>query len=239
MKKRVLITGSSSLLGEKIALKFSSCGYDLVLTYNQNGEDVLRLKQKIECNSGSFVDVFKVDLESEEDIGKLVKEVGEIDVLINNAAYNNDDEMFNKDSLDFIKTYKINAVAPFLLAKGFRSSLIKNKGAIVNVASTNGIDTMYKESIDYDASKAALINITKNLAKEFAPDVRVNAIAPGWINTKSTEDMEPKFRALEEDKILLGRFGECEEIAGAIYFLASKEASYINGTVLRIDGGLK
>lgn len=238
MKKRVLITGASSLLGEKIALKFSSCGYDLVLTYNQNGEAVQRLKQKIECNGDSLVDMFKVDLESEEDIEALLKKVKEIDVLINNAAYNNDDEMFNKDSGDFVKTYKINAVAPFLLAKCFRNSLIKNKGAIVNVSSTNGIDTMYQESIDYDASKAALINITKNLAKEFAPDVRVNAIAPGWINTKSTEDMEPKFRAIEENKILLGRFGDCEEIAEAIYFLASGNASYINGTVLRIDGGL-
>ncbi len=112
------------------------------------------------------------------------------------------------------------------------------RGSIVNVASTNGIDTMYPESIDYDSSKAALINITKNLAKAFSPEVRVNAVAPGWINTSSTKDMRDTFRDDEEKKILLNRFAEVDEIAQVVYFVASDDASYINGAVLRVDGGI-
>ncbi len=239
MKKKVLITGASSSLGLSIARKFAQKGYDLILLYNTNRAPVIELKSELENKTDTFIEIFKVDLENEDEIIKFASSLKDVDVLINNASYNDDDEMFKKSSCDFIKTYKINAIAPFLLAKHLKDTLIKNRGVIVNVSSTNGIDTMYQESVDYDASKAALINITKNLAKEFAPTVRVNAIAPGWINTSNTIDMEEKFKKVEMEKILLGRFSECEEIANVVYFLASDEASYINGSVLIVDGGRK
>ena len=114
-----------------------------------------------------------------------------------------------------------------------------NNGCIVNIASTNGVDTMYPESIDYDASKSGLINLTKNLSIAFAPKVRVNAVAPGWIETHNTEDMSLEFRGQELEKILLNRFATPEEIAKIVCFVGSDNASYMTGSIIRIDGGSK
>ena len=113
------------------------------------------------------------------------------------------------------------------------------KGKIINIASTNAIDTYYPESCDYDASKAAVINMTHNLANHFAPNIRVNCVCPGWINTPMNKDMDEEFRKKEEEKILLHRFAEVDEIANLVYFLSTEEASYINDSVIRIDGGKK
>lgn len=239
MKRCVLITGGARGLGAAIARVFAQNGYDIVYTYCKSAEESSKLKAELEAKYGANVNAIEVNLENDEEIDNLVSKIEDIDVLVNNAAYNDDDDLFKKEADQFLKTYKINAVAPFLLSKCFYEVLKKNKGNIINIASTNGIDTMYPESIDYDASKAALINITKNLAEAFAPDVRVNAVAPGWIDTDSTSDMEEKFRAVEENKVLLHRFAETEEIAKLVYFLASEDASYINGSIVRIDGGVK
>ena len=112
-------------------------------------------------------------------------------------------------------------------------------GNIVNISSTNGIDTYYPESIDYDASKAALISVSNNLANYLAPYVRVNTICPGWIDTRMNKELDKEFVKKEEEKILLGRFGKPEEIANLVDFLISDEANYINNSVIRIDGGKK
>ena len=115
--------------------------------------------------------------------------------------------------------------------------LINKYGKIIYVASTNRIDTYYPESIDYDTSKAGLINLTKNLAKYYAPYICVNAIAPGWIETKDTLNMDESFIKEEKEKILLNRFGIPYEIARSILFLC--ENDYIDGEVIRIDGGIR
>ena len=113
--------------------------------------------------------------------------------------------------------------------------LEEKKGKIINIASTNGIDTFYPESVDYDASKAALINLTKNMAKYYAPYITVNAIAPGWIETKETLNMEENFKKEETNKILLKRFAKPNEIVECIMFVCAND--YINSSVIRIDGG--
>jgi 3-oxoacyl-[acyl-carrier protein] reductase len=114
----------------------------------------------------------------------------------------------------------------------------KKWGRIVNVSSTNGINTYYPVCFDYDASKAALISLTHNLAIEFAPYVTVNAIAPGFIGTESElKEMDEEFIKSEEEKILLNRMGKPTEVAKLVSFLVSDDASYINNSVIRIDGG--
>ncbi len=113
------------------------------------------------------------------------------------------------------------------------------KGNIINISSTNGIDTYYEYSLDYDASKAGVINLSHNLANHYAPYVRVNTICPGWINTPMNKNMDKDFKKKEEEKILLKRFANPNEIAELVYFISSDKASYINDSVIRIDGGKK
>ena len=113
------------------------------------------------------------------------------------------------------------------------------KGNIINISSTNGLETTYPESIDYDASKAGIISLNHNLANYFAPYIRVNTICPGWINTDMNKDLDEEFIKDETNKILLGRFAEPEEIAYLAYFLGTDKSSYINDSIIRIDGGVK
>ena len=116
--------------------------------------------------------------------------------------------------------------------------MLKNKqGRIINVSSTNGINTFFPTSIDYDASKAALINLTHNLAIQFAPYVHVNAVAPGWVNTDMNKDLPQNLIEEETEKIYLKRFADPEQIATVIAFLASSDADYINSEVIKVDGG--
>ena len=117
--------------------------------------------------------------------------------------------------------------------------MLKNKsGKIINISSTNGINTFYPTSIDYDASKAAIINLTNNLSIQFAPYINVNAVAPGWVNTPMNQELPQDFIEEETEKIYKKRFAEPEEIAKVILFLASEDAQYINATVIKVDGGM-
>ena len=122
--------------------------------------------------------------------------------------------------------------------KPYEQKMYKEKsGVIINISSTNGLNTYYPLSVDYDASKSGLISLTYDSAVEFAPYVRVNCIAPGWVNTEMNKDLEENFKKEESERILVKRFGEPGEIANVVYFLASKEASFINSEVIKVDGG--
>ena len=145
----------------------------------------------------------------------------------------------DKTKKNFIRTLEVNLIGPFLVTKTFADIMQENKtGKVINISSTNGINTYYPMCLEYDASKAALISLTHNLAIEFSPYVNVNAIAPGFIGTESELDgYDEEFLKSEQEKILVGRYGKPEEVAHLVKFLVSDEASYINNTVLRIDGG--
>ena len=233
MEKIVLITGGTSGLGYATVKKLENC--KIILTYNNNA-------LKAESMKSENIDVFKCDMTSENDIKNLynyvVEKYGYIDVLINNAAIAIDTLYVDKTKENFIKTLDTNLIGPFLLSRYFGDLMYQRKsGKIINISSTNGIDTNYPMSLDYDASKAGLISLTRNLALQYAPYVLVNAIAPGWINTEMNKNLDNDFIDNETKKILLNRFAEPEEIANVIKFLVSDDASYINNTVIRIDGG--
>jgi len=134
---------------------------------------------------------------------------------------------------DFKKVIDVNLNGTFLVTK-YISKLMKS-GSIVNISSTNGIDTYYPESIDYDASKAGVISLTHNFAKTFAPKIRVNAICPGWVETDQTKELSTKQIKGIKKGILLKRFAKPEEIANVVFFVANE--SYINNAVIRVDGG--
>ena len=179
----------------------------------------------------------KLNLKDEQSCRELAHRFDSLDILINNAATNEDKNYDEFTVDDFLDTYRVNLIGPYLLSMAFKTLLDISHGSIVNIASTNGIDSMYKESIPYDASKSALINLTKNLSVALAPNIRVNAVAPGWIVTDATEDMEPAFKLSVENKNLFHRFASPEEIAKTVYFVASDDASFMTGSIIRIDGG--
>ena len=243
MKKVVLITGTSSGIGKEIA-KLLSKDYEVILHYNNNYSEVIKLKKELDSLYKKDLLIVKCNLTKEEEIDNMLNIIynkyKKIDILINNAGIAIDTLFEDKTKDNFMKVLDTNLIAPFLLCKKIGPKMKENKdGVIINISSTNGIDTPYVESLDYDASKAGLISLSNNIANYLAPYVRVNTICPGWIDTRMNKELDKEFVKKEEEKILLGRFGKPEEIANLVDFLISDEANYINNSVIRIDGGKK
>lgn len=241
--KVVLITGASRGIGRSTARAFAEQNYDVIINYNHSREKALQLKEELETNYPVKVLALKADVSLEEDVLNLLNQSLEvfqsIDVLVNNAGIAIDTTLEDKTVTNFQKILNTNLIGTFLTCKHIGSWMKKNNGGkIINISSTNGIDTYYPYSLDYDASKAGVISLTQNFACEFAPYVTVNCLAPGWVNTEMNQELDPDYKEKEIQKILLKRFAEPEEIARVITFLASTDASYINGTVIRVDGGL-
>ncbi len=241
-KKCVLVTGSSIGLGASIIRKYASMGYNTIITYNSHKDEAIKLQKEIKDKYNTESLVIKCDISKEEDIENLRQEIiskfNKLDVLVNNASIAIDTTFSDKTKENYMKILEINLVGTFLVSK-IMSTIMSDNSSIINISSTNGIDTYYEYSLDYDSSKAGVINLSHNLANYLSPKIRVNTICPGWINTPMNKDMDTEFRKQEEDKILLKRFAEPSEIANLVYFISSEEASYINDSVIRIDGGKK
>lgn len=239
--KTVLITGSSRGIGKAIALDLANENYNIVIHYNDNLIEAKKLEEEInQYNENTMIS--KCNLENEDEIKSMVNEIiarfGKIDYLVNNAGIAIDTTFEDKNKENFIKTLNVNLIGPFLLSRIVGDMMYKNKfGKIINISSTNGMETYYEESLDYDASKAGLISLTHNLSKHYAPYVSVNAVCPGWVNTDMNKELDKDFIEEESSKIYLNRFAEPSEIAHLVKFLLSDEASYINNSVIRIDGG--
>lgn len=242
MNKTVLITGSSRGIGKECAKEFAKHNYNVVINYVSNDNAAEELKSFIVENYDVDVMLCKCDVSNEEEVKEMVNTVinhfGKIDVLVNNAGIAIDTTFEDKTVENFRKTLDVNLIGPFIVSKEVGKHMLEEKkGSIVNVSSTNGIDTYYTYSLDYDASKAGLISLTHNLALEFSPYIRVNAVAPGWVNTEMNKELDKDYIKEECENIYLKRFAEPQEVAKAVYFLASDNASYINNEVLRVDGG--
>ena len=242
--KTVLVTGASRGVGEKIAEEFAKRGANIVLNYHQSKKRAEELKIRLISEYKVKVCAIKADISQEEEIEEMIEKALEtfstIDVLVNNAGIAIDTTYEDKTKENFMRTIEVNLVGTFLVTKKVGEIMKKQKkGAIINISSTNGIDTEYIESLDYDASKAGVISLTKNLAKYFGPEIRVNAIAPGWVETEMNQELAQEFKNEETDKIILNRFALPEEIAKVVAFLASEDASYITGSIIRVDGGMK
>lgn len=239
MRKTVLITGGSRGLGASISRIFAQNNYNIIINYKERDINAVNLKEELESSYNVDVLLVKADISVEEEVKEMfqniIQKYPKIDVLVNNASIALDNDLDNKDALEFKRVLDVNLLGTYLVIK--YSLDLFDAGSIINVASTNGIDTGYIESIDYDASKAGVIALTHDFARALAPDIRVNAVAPGWINTDMTSNLNPEFKKNEIDKILLKRFADPEEVAKVVFFLASSDASYINDTIIRVDGG--
>lgn len=239
--KTAIITGSSRGIGAKTAEVFASHGYNVVINYVKDEESAQTIALKIQKEYNVNTLVIKCDISNEKEVLNLLEQVTTkfktIDVLINNAAIAIDTTLEDKTIDNFHKILDVNLLGTFLTCKHIGTFMKKQGyGSIVNISSTNAIDSYYPYSMDYDASKAGVISLTHNFAIEYAPAIRVNCIAPGWTMTDMSKDLDDDFYKEECSHILLGRFAESEEIAKEIYHVAV-ESSYMNDSIIKIDGG--
>jgi len=235
--KVVLITGASGGIGKAIAKKFAQAQAKIALNDIASAEEALKSFSQ-EIGAKYFLaDVSKLE-EIEKMVGDVQKEFGRLDVLVNNAGVAQDRTLAKMTKEEWQKVIDIDLTGVFNCSKAALPLLIANQGNIVSISSLVGQRGNFGQT-NYAAAKAGVIGFTKALMKEVGRfGVRVNAIAPGFIETRLTENLPPEVTEMVKKFTPLGRFGKPEEVASLVFFLASKEANFITGTVVNIDGGL-
>lgn len=239
-KKTVLITGGSRGIGGATSHIFAKNNCNVIINYVNDDKTAEELKNELISKYNIEVLLLKGDISNEEQVKDMVNQVKEkfssIDYLINNAGIAIDTTLEDKTVANFRRILDVNLIGTFLMCKYIGKEMMNQGfGSIVNISSTNGIDSFYEYSMDYDASKAGVINLTHNFAASYAPNVRVNSVAPGWVGTEMNKELGEEYIKEECKHILLNRFAEPNEIAEAIYFVAN--ATYLNDSILKIDGG--
>ena len=238
MKKTIFITGAAKRIGKEIALCFSEMGWNIIIHYNSSKEAADDLAAEINNSNANSAVTVQGNLDVKEDVEKVINEVRDafptIDLLINNAStfYPTPIEDISEEHWD--KLVGSNLKGPLFLIKGLKDKLKESKGSIINITDTNLSKGVANYSI-YSAAKAGLESITKGLARELAPDIKVNAIAPGAMleppDVTWTEEQKSKVIS----SIPLNRMGSEKDISEAVKFLA--KSNYITGQIIKVDGG--
>ena len=237
-----LITGATRGIGKAIAIKLSREGYNIAINYRKEDEKLNDLKKEIEANNVKC-ELVQGDVSNFEDAERFVKEVleklGSIEVLVNNAGITKDMLLMRMKKEDFEQVIDTNLVGTFNVTKNVINYMMKaRKGNIVNISSVVGISGNAGQT-NYSASKAGIIGFTKSLAKEVASrNIRVNAVAPGFIETSMTDVLKDDIKEEISKNIPLKRMGTAEDVANAVNFLVSENSSYITGQVIQVDGGM-
>ena len=231
--RSALVTGGSRGIGRAIAEELASAGASVVVGYRSGKDEAEAVASAI---GGRAV---RADVGSDEDARRLVGEAGELDVLVNNAGVTRDGLLARMPDDDWETVLRTNLYGAFHTCRAAaRGMMRRRRGAIVNVTSVVGIHGNPGQT-NYAASKGGIIGFTKALARELAPrGVRANAVAPGYIDTALTGVLPEDVTAAILTNTPLGRLGEPHDVAGAVRFLCSDEASFITGEVLLVDGGL-
>lgn len=240
--KIALVTGASRGIGRQVAITLASKGATVIVNYNGSKEKADQVAEEIKAAGGtaeSYGCNVAEDAAVKEMIQYVVKQYGAIDILVNNAGITKDGLMMRMSEEDFDAVVDINMKGTFLCIKhASRVMLKQRKGRIINMSSIVGV-TGNAGQMNYAASKAGIIGMTKSAAKELGSrGITVNAVAPGFIETEMTEKLSDDLKEKMLEQIPLARIGQTEDIANAVAFLASDESGYISGQVLGVDGGM-
>lgn len=238
-----LVTGASSGIGQAIAIDLAKNGVKVLINYCRSEEGALETLRIIEENGGSG-EIIQCDVSDAAAVNKMFlyikKTYKTIDILVNNSGITKDGYLLMMSEENFVKVMATNLGGCFNCTQGALRLMCaaKKGGSIINIASTSGVVGQEGQA-NYSASKGAIISFTKTTAKEYAKNgIRVNVVAPGFVETKMTQKSEKLLKEKYMSYIPMGRFGQPEEIAEVVSFLASSKASYITGKCIVVDGGL-
>jgi 3-oxoacyl-[acyl-carrier protein] reductase len=237
-----IITGASRGIGRAVALAFAKAGADVVVNYARNDAAAAEVADLIRA-AGQKVLLFKADVADPEAADSMVKaaqaEFGRVDILVNNAGINRDNLVLRMKDEDWDAVLSTNLKGAFNCARAVARDMVKKQyGRIINISSVVGL-TGNAGQANYAAAKAGLLGLTKALAKELGSrNITVNAVAPGFISTEMTAALPEKVTGKLLEQIPMKRYGEAEDVAGLVVFLASEAAAYITGQTIAVDGGM-
>lgn len=240
--KCAIVTGASRGIGKAIALKLASLGANIVLNYRSSEKEALEVENEIKNMDVDVISI-KGDISKIDDVQNIVSKAkekfGNIDIIVNNAGITKDGLILRMKEEDFDSVIDVNLKGVFNCLKSITPIMVKQKhGKIINLSSVVGVSGNAGQ-VNYSASKAGVIGMTKSLAKELGGrGINVNAVAPGFIETDMTEVLGDKFKEEAKNNIPLKRLGKAEDVADVVAFLASESSDYVTGQVIHVDGGM-